>query len=392
MFAKRFALLIAGFVGFVAVCGLVIGTSENDLTGIPRRMLPTYKAKLAELEDQWAIADAAGRERNPLAVCDRPEFDFGLVDPHTTLTHTFLIRNDGDDVMTLDVADTTCKCTVASTTTAGVLPGGAGQVTLIWNTGYKSDTYDQTARVVTNDPRHRTIDLHIHGTVRADFVTPKKLTFDRFDVGQTGEVRFLVYSQRYDDFVVESIDSDLPGFGWDATPVDPDDPRLGDADARWAWEIAATTTGARRGAFTGELDLTMRSPETGESIHRTIPATGRLNPRIGFESPDLHRSRGLDIGTLTNDTEHRFGVTVRNRDVDPHRFVVAGVEPAGLTAVIHETKNPNVHRLEVIVPAGMKDATFNRGDHHGFVHIVDPDDESFHNWFPVWGAVTSAVE
>jgi hypothetical protein len=56
-------------------------------------------------------------------VCDEPEYDFGERDNLTKVEHAFLLRNAGDDPLTISRVLTTCGCTAAKLEDKTLAPG-----------------------------------------------------------------------------------------------------------------------------------------------------------------------------------------------------------------------------------------------------------------------------
>src|SRR5262245_1226983 len=59
--------------------------------------------------------------------------DFGTMDRNGHGQHTFLLRNDGDEPLSLTTGQTTCKCTTFAAADDKVEPGKTAEVRLEWN-------------------------------------------------------------------------------------------------------------------------------------------------------------------------------------------------------------------------------------------------------------------
>lgn len=388
LLAKRISGLCAGFIAFAVVTGVLVGSVKHEPEGIPKPLLPKFKAKIAQVKADRQFAQKIGQEIHPRAVVAEQHFEFGMLDPHTTATHTFVVENHGSAPLQLNVLETTCKCTAGTISNGDIFPGGGGKVTLTWNTGYEAQRYEQTARIQTNDPLRPTIDLTIAGEVKAELIVPGSVNFGSINPGESGRVEFPIYSQLWDEFVIEDVVSDLPGFTWDVRPIDLEDISMSDKNAKWAWSVAVSTTGGRRGNFSGSIDLTMSSPRTGEILRRTLSATGKVRAPINFYSPDIHAKTGLELGTLQNDVEHRFKLLVRLRGPIKPGIKVLDVQPPQITAELEPLGvDGEQYRLHVIVPKDCDPVIFNLDQKQGFVEVGDPNDPQYRNWFPLHGAV-----
>ena len=381
---------LAGLIVFGVIAGVLVYTVTYLPYGVPESRREEYEAKVAEAKGyQEALKDADKTASSILAI-KSTEFDFGMVDPHTTHSHSFTVTNEGELPLTLEVQETSCKCTVGELATNLVPPGASTEITMTWNTGYQADTYEQTATVATNDPLQKTLELKVKGVVRAEFIAPSSVGFVTTDPGKPSEGSFVTYSQLWDDFEVTEVDCDLLGFSWSAEPVAPDDISLVDREAKSAWRIKMVSAGNRRGRFAGKLKLKVQPSDGTEAEVRHVDVSGRVRAPISFYSPDIHPKEGLDVGTLISDQEHAFHLVVRSRGESERKLDVLDVKPEELKADLEPLSKAGSYRLTIRVPKGCPMVIFNRDSKHGFVQVGDPSDESFSNWFPLRGAVVAA--
>jgi hypothetical protein len=328
----------------------------------------------------------------PRATMKETSYDFGMVDPHTTLSHEFEISNSGEIPLKLDVAGTSCKCTVGELANDLLPPGGMTIITMTWNTGYQAEHYEQSATIITNDPLAESIELKVEGEVRAEFVVPEQIAFDKADFGQQTEAKLIVYSQLWDDFSVQDIGSDLEGFEWHAEPISTSDPRLSDREARSAWLIRLFVTSLEYGNFHGKVAITARPADGGDEVVRELECQGKVRAPINFYSKDIHSSRGLDIGTLAAGKKHLFHLVTRARGMESRKIEVLDVKPDEIDAKLQPLRKAGSYRLTVTIPADCPTVVFN-GDHkRGYVQVGDPQDKNFSNWFPLYGAVVAVQD
>ncbi len=379
-----------GIVVFAGVAFLLTSTVTYHPFGVPEYRREEYHQKLATLKVYSELAKQADETTRPIAVPAETTFNFGMVDPHATLSHSFVVRNEGELPLQLTVQETSCKCTVGELGSPFVPPGDETKVTLTWNTGYQADDYEQTAVVTTNDPLQKEIQLKVTGEVRAEFVVPQAVTFETTDVGKPAKCSFYVYSQLWDDFVVSELESDLSGFQWTAEPVSPGDIQLLDAEAKSAWKVEVTSAGNSRGEFSADVSLTANPIDGSQPVMRTLTMTGKVRAPISFYSPDIHRDEGLDIGTLNSGKEHLFHLLVRSRGDRERKIEVLDVQPKPLQASVQPVpRQPGSYRLTLKIPKDCPMVMFNANTKHGYVQVGDPEDESYSNWFPLMGAVVT---
>lgn len=385
--SRRLLLGLGGTFCFGTLAtGLTLAVKYKPY-GVPDSRRQEYEQKLAELEQREQLLQQLDRVATPRAVAPETSHDFGLIDPQSTSTHAFVIRNEGDDPLALKVAETTCKCTVGALADTLLDPGESTEVTMTWNSGQTADQYEQSAAVVTNDPRRERITFTVQGTVRAEFVAPERVPFGVSDLDDPAETEFLVFSQHWHDFSVVDVEGDLDGLEWYAEPVENDIPQLRDREARSAWQIRLLGLPNRYGDYEGRLSLTVKPGNGGDEIVRTLEYGGKVRAPIGFYGPAIHKNDGLDIGTVVAGKEHQFHLLVRARGAESRKIEVLDVKPSELTATLAPLQAPGAYRLTVSVAADCPLVVFNAHEQHGYVQVGDPQDKGFSNWFPLYGAV-----
>lgn len=389
--AKR--LLLCG--GFILVFSAITGYLAFSVTykpyGVSDARREEYEKKITFLRQrEQAILEKRRNDENAVVEVAEMTHDFGTVDPHQSLEHRFQIRNVGTTPLTLSIRETSCKCTVGKLGIPVVMPGEETTATLTWNTGYKSEDYEQVAVLETNDPARNLLRLSVRGTVRADLIVPESVALPKADLGDASSTKFVVYSQLWDDFTVSDIESDLDDVNWSVRPLEQDDSRLADLDPRSAWEVLVERPILKTGEFSGTITIKV-DPSTGEeSLEKTVVITGGSRSPIAFLSPEIKKPGGLDVGTLTSDKDHHFYLTVQVRSDVDRKIKVLDFEPKILKVSLGSTKRPGFHKLTVTVPKGAPLTRFNLDESHGFVSVGDPDNDTFRNWFPLFGAVAPA--
>ncbi len=389
---KRLIAGAAGVLGFATVATALTLAVEYKPYGVPDHRRDEYENTISELRHRGQLLKDLDSEARPRAVVLEPSHDFGMMNPHTTATHSFVVKNEGQHPLALEVQGTSCKCTAGSLQQSLLAPGEQSTVTLTWNTGYQADEYVQTATVLTNDPLAKTITLSVSGVVRAELIAPKSVEFKASNRAEITEASFVVFSQLWDDFEVLDAECELDGFQWHAEPIDTTAAELFDKEARSAWRMRVFAASETFGKFEGELKLTIRPSNGGETVTRLLDCVGHVRAPIGFSSPDLHREQGLDMGTLVAGQEHRFPLIVRCRGDVTRDLEVLDVKPEGLSTSLEPLSKPGSYRLTVTVPADCPSLIFNADQQHGYVQVGDPRDPSFSNWFPMYGAVVTVKQ
>lgn len=186
------------------------------------KMLLTDKGAvlLSKFEEREAAAARKTGSGVPQVEIVEPVFHFGRMEPQTTGKHSFEVRNVGSAMLTLDVAGTTCKCTVGGVSANDVPPGEKAFVTLEWNTGYKFQTYSQSAEVRTNDPAKPSFSLAVEGRVRRLFgAEEEELVVPVITPGNSVTADMIVYSQIWEDMEIVDVKTTLPGVAVQFLPI-----------------------------------------------------------------------------------------------------------------------------------------------------------------------------
>ena len=397
--AKAILSLFLG-VGSVgaASAGLTL-IVEYEPYGVPEHRRAEYERRIAQLEQRALRIEQSPDQPAPRAVIERAHHEFGMLDPHTTASHTFAIHNEGNAPLQLHVRETSCKCTTGQLQKDMLAAGESTTVTLTWNTGYQADHYEQTAILTTNDPNRPTIELKVSGQVRAKLIAPQNVQLPDSDPGELVESSFVLYSQLWEDFAVLDAEAELNGLQWSVEPVVLGErgalPEAGlfDAEAKSAWRVHLWVLPETSGAYEGDLTLRIAPVRGGASVERTVRVAGKVHSLISFIHPDLRRSEGLDLGTVVSDEAHQFQLVVRERSGENRRLAVLDVEPDVVTADLQPiASRPGNHRLTLIIPSGCPTTRFHLDSQHGYVEVGDPDDPGFSNWMPIRGAVVQIMD
>lgn len=379
------ALLL--LVSLLTAAGLFATSVQLEPAGVKRYDRERYDEILANQRLAQQLKRQTITDNGPIAEIVNASHDFGRLDPHSQHTHSFEIKNIGKSPLTLEVGDTSCKCTVGKLTD-GIVPAGQSTfVTLTWNTGYRADQYEQAAIVRTNDLLHPTLTLRVQGEIRAELIVPESVALNAADPGEPSHGSFTIYSQLFEDFTILDVRSDLAGIQWDPEVVPTDSATLADADARSALGVRVTLPGRQKGKFSGSLDVEVLPSGATESITREVSLSGRVRAPINFYGAGIHPVSGLEIGTLSGGKDHHFYLTVRSRGQSVSDLAVLDVEPKIVRTKLTPTTRQGEYRLRLTIPGDADTTLFNRDDQQGYVQVGDPNSEDCSNWFPINGGI-----
>ena len=286
-----------------------------------------------------------------------PVFNFGSMLPETKGKHSFEVRNVGTAPLTLEVASTSCKCTVGGVSANEVAAGGKAFVTLEWNAKYKDQAYSQSAEVRTNDPAIPAFSLKIEGKVRRLFgaeveelvvphITPDKAT--------TADV--IIYSLNWENMEIVDIKTSLPGIATQVLPVE--DPDLERLEAKSARRLRVTVPGnLPSGEFRDAIRITAASAGNRQEVAELeLPLRGKTLNRYTIFGPfDEHDA--LLIGQVPQGGGKKMRLTLKLRDEDlalPIKGIVTEPSFIKVSMEPHREANlatPGLYDLNIEVPA-----------------------------------------
>ncbi len=130
-----------------------------------------------------------------LEVVGGEQFDFGVMEPGAEGKHSFVVRNVGKGPLELEVAGSTCKCTVGSLKKSTLEPGEQTEIDLTWVTKSTGEEFGQSAILKTNDPTRGELNLVIRGRVISSMtMVPRTFSFGEVESGETIVLESVVYS------------------------------------------------------------------------------------------------------------------------------------------------------------------------------------------------------
>ena len=177
---------------------VVLGVALGAGTAVLRIRTRPWNPKLDEgVKKATAASKSPPSGPAPKAVVDKAEYDFGTRDIEASSgSHDFVFTNKGDAPLSLSEGGTSCRCTMSKLGQEKISPGGSTKVTITWKPIDKPGPYQQTAKILTNDPAQPQITLTVSGRVTAAMrFSPSELVFSRLSVGETStaESRLFCY-------------------------------------------------------------------------------------------------------------------------------------------------------------------------------------------------------
>jgi hypothetical protein len=123
--------------------------------------------------------------RGPRIACAEPVFDFGDADNSTSVSHTFVIRNDGDTTLEITNIRAACGCTVANVSTRSIPPGGTSELTANLNLRGRNGRQSKGITITSNDPQNPNLVVTMVGNATtAVSLSTERIMFGQLNAGQ----------------------------------------------------------------------------------------------------------------------------------------------------------------------------------------------------------------
>lgn len=339
------AIVVAIVLGICA--GLV--HARWAYTGIHEQFRPTSMDSVAEMMGVELIVDEDNEDRPIATVVGGNQYDFGTMERRGTRSHTFVIRNDGTQPLSLKKGETTCKCTFSSLAQGVVAPGESVEIKLDWTAKEVGPTtvFNQSAEIYTNDPANRSVRLVVRGQIiQSVLPKPEVLTMNNISSGEeyTAVTKLFCYRDTVDR--LEVIDYELLG----TTPLDLVEIHFEPMSAEQvAQEPRATSgqvmhvklkPGMKAGLFSQAIRVKTNLPDAprvdvflnGEVV-QDITIFGRGYRASEGENPEYFGV--LNLGSIASEMglEHNVILVVKGAFRKDVSFSVESVSPAGVIDV-----------------------------------------------------------
>jgi hypothetical protein len=338
---------------FLALLSLCVGTAIG--LGLTRR---EFSQDVLPMDIGSAAGKAGTAKVGPRAVIVNSEtHDFGTMDRNEHGTHVFLVRNDGDESLTLTTGQATCKCTEFSVDKSRIGPGEDAHVNIKWDVKTSEAQFEQSGPLNTNDPRRPTIQLVVKGRV-IDTVKAERsdIHFSDISANESSSAVLNIYGYRGPELTVEKVsftDADLEQFFTVSfAPLSAEEVAKEPAATAGLKMTVTTKPGLPLGAFnqTVQVSTNQNTPSlvsvhlignAVSDIHLAGPRVDAVNMMVG-------------LGTIARGTPVKQTVylLVKGPYRDQTQLSLASVEPANeLTATLGEPnrENPKIVRYPLII-------------------------------------------
>ncbi len=176
---------------------VVMGVALGVGTAVLRVRTAPWDPKLDETVESEPELTLPAEGPAPKVVVDKTEYDFGTVDIEASGgSHDFVFTNQGDGPLSLTAGGTSCRCTMSKLDKSEIAPGKSTKVALTWKPIDRPGPYQQSAKILTNDPAKPSITLTVGGRVTAAArLAPTELVFTRLSAGEksTASAKWFCY-------------------------------------------------------------------------------------------------------------------------------------------------------------------------------------------------------
>lgn len=171
--------LMIGFVGGLAQYTLYYKNVDERLADFRPVATPVVSTERSIQPDVQPKSQLAPK----VEVVGGTSHDFGTMQQGSSKSHAFTFRNIGKAPMKLEVAGSSCRCTIGKLADSVLEPGEETVVTLEWKATGVLDEFSQTATIATTDPEHRQVLLSVKGIVaRTILIEPPAINLGEVSV------------------------------------------------------------------------------------------------------------------------------------------------------------------------------------------------------------------
>jgi hypothetical protein len=183
----------------LAFLAVLLGIALGVVIALLRIKTAPWTPEVNRGRSESAAPTVRPDEPAPKAVVDKDRYDFGTLDIASKGTHDFAFTNAGKAPLKLALGATSCRCAVGELAQEEIPPGGSTKVTVTWKPLERPGPYEQTAKILTNDPGRREVTLTVAGRFTAALqILPAELVFSQASAieASTAQARLLNYLEK----------------------------------------------------------------------------------------------------------------------------------------------------------------------------------------------------
>lgn len=178
----------------------------------------------------------------PMISVGKPVHDFGTVTQGEKVDHLFVIKNRGDEPLSINQIRSSCGCTAATLSAKTLPPGKSGEVKVTFDSTNFSGQVTKTVNLDSNDPRNPSTVLTLQGKVSEIIAAvPNPINLGSLKAGSRKEVVLKLENRGSKPFTVTSVHSPIAAIVGTV--------REGKVNPGKSGEVAVTVTVPREGRF-----------------------------------------------------------------------------------------------------------------------------------------------
>ena len=267
--------------------------------------------------------------------CAEPVKDFGEQWGSEDLTHSYVIRNEGDQVLKIERVKPSCGCTLAGQYDKEIAPGAEGKVPISLKTSKLHNKFTKYITVDCNDPVTPSLRLKITGTIKQYVeADPARITFSHIteDSTHTGRTRITANT---DEKLELSFESEQQ--------IGPFHAELAEIEPGKVFELVVQANPP----YQYELNQANFVLKTSVSKQETVEVvvTAYLPPRIVTDPKVLFLSAAPE-------TDQRQLIKLTNNGDTDVKVLSAQTNDEKIQVEVTEKTPGKIYELAVVIPSG----------------------------------------
>lgn len=149
--------------------------------------------------------------RKAKLVFEKAVHDFGKLGPDQRVDYEFVFTNQGDAALEINNIQTSCGCTAAVTDKKVLAPGESSKLKVQYHSSRASGFFDKTVSVLSNDPDHPAVVLHVKGIVIMELeIMPAMVRFSDIEQGKPASMEVKITLRDPQEYRILRVNSDNP--------------------------------------------------------------------------------------------------------------------------------------------------------------------------------------
>lgn len=311
--------------------------------------LASFAILLAAVTFPGAAAQEEATGPAPRAVVVEPIADLGAVDRGETVTHDFVIRNEGDAPLQILEVRPTCGCTVAEFDEL-IPPGESGTVRASLSTTSIQGASSKAITVLTNDPANPQLQLTLR--IRVTEYLTFNPGFARFVQGHghpPGRVTNLFFSNNFPDLEIEKVESPFPFLSVAVRPAAEAERRDEVEGNQWVFDLTLDYDQAPVGPISGRIEVRTNHPKQAVG---QLPVSGFIRPLMAVTPPVA------DFGEVDLSAPALARFLVRNFGAEPIQVTGIDYDLPGAEGSFKAVEEGRRYSVELILDSDMPEGPF----------------------------------